>query len=312
MKKIERAKKKNARPATWTVFADIEGNHPDRAFYELYDSGYFTTKCSILGIVAEHLEEAREFFSKYGLELESNDPARLKLEIYFSEFQCFEAVFALLMAPFQPNPHCVYMSQYSSRVLKKQVDAYLRGDIASITVNKAQTKAELLDISVYSGFKPDESPETWGDNLESLAWFVDRMAHKYEGALEYNAYKHGLRVAYRGPSSFKISSNDAAATAQWESEDALWFLEVVGEEERQVLKQVTKHFDPGESWHNLHLMKAIIECILVTRLARLTPEPRGFVVRDFRGVDRSQVQRFRAKEFKFSLNVGESAGLGKA
>lgn len=272
----------------------------------MYDSGYFITKCGILGVVAEHLEEARSFFSQHGLDLEADDPARLKLDIYFSEFQCFEALFALLMAPFQPNPHCVYMIQYRTDKLKEQIDAYLNNDIASITSNRLQTKLEFLDSSVYSGFRPHESPETWGNNLESLAWHLDHLAHKYVGALEYNSYKHGLRVAYRGPSMFKFTSKDDDQSVQWESEDSLAFMEIVGKDDRRVLQLSTKHFDPEASWHNLHLMRAIIESIRVTRLARLTPDTQEFVVKDFRGVDREPVRRYREKEFKVSLHIGES------
>ena len=305
VKTTKSIQKKGATPPSWTVYADLEGNHPDRTFYDLYDSGYFTAKCGILGFIAEHLEEARSFFSPHDFELEDSDPARFKLEIYFSEFQCFEALFALLMAPFQPDPHCVYMSQYSPRNLKQQVDAYLRGDIASITMNRAQTKPEFLDLSVYSRFRSNESPETWGENLESLAWLLDRMAHKYTGALEYNSYKHGLRVAYRGPSVFKLSSEDDAQVVKWESEDSVWFMEVDGGADPPVLKQAIKHFDLEESWHNLHLMKAIIESIRVTRLARLIPGTQELVMKDFRGVDRSPVQKFWAKDFKFSLNIGK-------
>lgn len=168
VKKTKNQQKTGGPPPSWTLYPDLEGNHPDRTFYESYDSGYFTTKCGILGVIAEHLEEARSFFSQYDMQLEDHDPARLKLEIYFSEFQCFEALFALLMAPFQSDPHCVYMSQYSPRGLKEHVEAYLRGDIASMTSNRLQTKSEFLDFSVYSRLKLDESPETWQDNLESL------------------------------------------------------------------------------------------------------------------------------------------------
>lgn len=308
MKKAKDKQKKASTPPSWTIYNDLQGNHPDRTFYELYDSGYFTTKCSILGLIAEHFEEAKLFFSQHALELEDSDPARFKLEIYFSEFQCFEGLFALLMAPFQPAPHCIYMSGYNTKKLKEKVKQYLEDDIASMTMNRFQTKSEFLDLSVYSHFRPNESPETWGDNLESLAWLLDRMAHKYLGALEYNAYKHGLRVAYRGPSVFKISSEDDTQVAEWELEDSVWFMEVDGEAEPPVLKQVIKHFDPGESWHNLHIMKAIIESIQAARLARLTPGTQELVVKDFRGVDRGPVQKFWAKEFRFSLNVGEKLG----
>ena len=111
-----------------------------------------------------------------------------------------------------------------------------------------------------------------------------------------------------GQSEFKFASADNVESVEWESEDSLRFMKVVGEESRLVLKHVTKHFDLEESWHNLHPMKAIIESMQATRLARLIPATPEIVVKDFQGVDRSPVRKFWAKEFKFSLDKGERPG----
>lgn len=292
--------------SNWT-FRHPEGKDPDRLFYESFDTGMFTAKSSVLYLIVRQFDEAQEFFSQHELTLEEQDKARFKLEMYFAEFQCFEALFALLMAPFQSDPHCVYMCQYSSKKLREQVKAYLEGNVLSITNGMHKAETEFLSEAVYTGFVPKEEAEGWPDNLESLKWLFDRLAQKYKDGYEYNYFKHGLRVAYSGPKYFSITPTGAKEpVAKWETDDSIQFIEIDGTNPQQIaLKEVVKYFDPEESLHNLLLLEGIIASIKATRLARLSSEITEFVVKDFRGVDRDHVNRFRAKEFKFSIPIGE-------
>lgn len=294
--------------SNWTL-RHPDRKNPDQLFYEAFDPGMFTAKSSVLYVLVHQFDEAQAFFSQHELTLEEQDKARFKLEMYFAEFQCFEALFALLMAPFQADPHCVYMCQYSSRKLREQVEAYLKGDVLSITNGKHKTETEFLGEAVYSGFVPREEAEGWPDNLDSLRWLFHRLAQKYKDGYEYNYFKHGLRVAYSGPKYFSITPTGATApVAKWETEDSLLFWEIDGSNPQQLaLKEVIKYFDHEESHHNLHLLEGIITSIKATRLARMVPELKEFFVKDFRGVDKENVNRFRAKDFKFSIPIGEKS-----
>lgn len=290
----------------WSI-RHYEQKQPDLLFYDAYDTGFFTAKGSVLAKVIEHFDEAKEFFTPFGLYLEDKDKARFKLDLYFSEFQCFEALFALMMAPFQAEPHFIFMCKYNPRKLKEQLEAYLKGDIASITSGKIQTESDFMGESVYLGYKPDESPDKWPDNLDSLVWLFERLARRYVNALEYNSHKHGLRVFYNGPSSFGLSmTGHEEMMFRWESEDSIRFFEIDGTDPNLiVLNEVIKHFDLGENLHNLYLMEAMIETICTTRRAIRSPELKDFTIKDFRGVDKDNVNRFWARDFTYRIKIGE-------
>jgi len=263
----------------------------------------------LLHATLTHFTEAQSFYAQYGLDLEEKDKARLKLDMYFSEFHCFEAMFALMMAPFQPEPHCIYMCTYSARDIRQHADNYLAGNIASLTSNQYQTKCEFLSAAVYSHFNPSESTEAWQENLEDLARLLDRLAKKYSDALEYNFYKHGMRVSYGGPGSFKISSQEGNLEAQWDSDDSIRFMQIVGQGKEVTLRQTIKYFDPDESIHNVYLLEAIIKSMKATRLAKIIPNTHEFIVKDFRGVDKTRIEQFWAKDFSISLTVAKKEKL---
>ena len=99
------------------------------------------------------------------------------------------------------------------------------------------------------------------------------MAHKYVNGLEYNAYKHGLRVM-AGYAYFRMYFDENPnGGLHWASHDSLMFLELkdVGEGGLTVYK-TTKQFNPQESMDHILFMSCLLETIKSVRLARLKGE----------------------------------------
>ena len=99
----------------------------DYLFYEALDVDFLPSKAYLLYEIIKHFDEAKSFYAKFQVNLDSRDVERLSAEIYFTQFQQFEALFALLLAGFQELPHWLYLTQYRTSELKESVKAFMEG-----------------------------------------------------------------------------------------------------------------------------------------------------------------------------------------
>lgn len=274
----------------------------DVEFYEDYDPKFLISKAYVFAGMIRNIEKAKELFEQLEVEIEDKDVDRFNTEIYFAEFQLFEAVFALLLAPFQDESHWVFLTEYTTRHLKEMIEAYLANNITVLTGGKLQTPEEFLDISLFYGFKVEEPKDLWLRNLENIKLIFDRICLKYLRGLEYNAYKHGIRIM-TGPSYFRITQTDNPQVGyEWNSDHSVRFLEI--DRKKGVLQLSTKQFDPEESMLHMQVMTEMLTTIVSTRLTRWKglSQAKLLIIPEF---DQDFYKQGWAKEFKFSLKVGE-------
>jgi hypothetical protein len=252
----------------------------DLRFYQSFDNSFLLNKAETLLFIAENYEKYKEFAAENGGGEEGIDKKfaeTLRAEVHFTEFHQFEGFFALLIAMYQTLPHWLFLTTYETREIKEKVKALIEGDIKVVTNGQFDSVNDFLDLSVYAGFRSNapEKAEKWKTNLGNIAWMLKRMAEKYDEAIEYNSYKHGLRVL-TGHTYLRIHPSDNASGGfGFASDDSLRFLEVEkleGQDTYRVVSEVFKHFNPIESINHIGFMSAILETIKSTRLASLKGE----------------------------------------
>src|SRR5258706_724166 len=112
----------------------------------------------------------------------------------------FEGFFALLIAILPDLSHWIYLTTYATGEIKEAVKLFIRGDaeaLQELTGGKVTTYSQFVSEAVYTRTRPPEGPkkDNWNENLDNVAWLIKRMAERYtDGIVEYNAYKHGIRV----------------------------------------------------------------------------------------------------------------------
>lgn len=247
-------------------------------FYERYDEEFLLRKAKVIMSVVDNFDAVAK--SLIDNEDETEQEKRkyietLNAELHFSEFQQFEAFFALLIAIFQELPHWLYLTTYSTREIKQKVASFLEGDISSLTNGLVDNKSEFVNEAVYAQFRSDkeEVSQNWQTNIDNIIWVIERIANKYMSGTEFNAYKHGLRTM-TGPTYVRIfPTGEPEKGIKFESDDSLRFLELE-ELEKNVfeVKETFKHFNPLESISHIYFMSALLETIKSVRLARLRGE----------------------------------------
>src|SRR6266568_7052899 len=195
----------------------------DRRFYDGFDHKFLFRKAQTLMYLFDQKEQFKELVTKRDEQSENTGSEYLasqdiddkyfeglKAEVYFTEMHQFEGFFALLLALFQELPHWLYLTTYKTGEIKTAVQNFLDGQIKAITNNKVDNKKDFIIHAIYAGFPlSDENREV---TLENIGWFLERLGERYLEAVEYNAYKHGLRVL-TGPSQFSLRLNDANGVA---------------------------------------------------------------------------------------------------
>lgn len=186
----------------------------DRLFYTSFDENFLFNKALALICILENEERFRLQAAEY----KDIDPARindkffesLRAEIHFTEIHQFEGLFALLIATFQKLPDWVYLTAYTNIQMNKNIDLYIAGKLKELTEGKVETNREFILNAVYSSYAPQDNgqEDQWNINLDNITWLIRRMAERYvKGKVEYNSYKHGLRVM-TGESGFGFRKED--------------------------------------------------------------------------------------------------------
>jgi len=220
----------------------------------------------------------------------------------------FESFFALLLAYFHELPDWLYLRTYTTEEIKKAIQNYVDDNISAATNGAVSTREHFIIHAVYAGYYSDELKENneWNESVDNIDWFIKRAGQRYLEAAEYNGYKHGLRVL-TGHTWFKIRLNDAAGHPQGpgfvlgDSEDSLSFPELEDKGEGGLTAvEVTKHFNPKESFEYIEIMQLILDEVMRTRRARINKEPLERLHTIL--IDREKLQALR-KAFMFSLTV---------
>lgn len=233
----------------------------------------------------------------------------LRAQVYFIEMHQFESFFALLLSVFQKLPHWLYLTTYTTSEIKTAIEHYVAGNISAATNDVVNTVGEFVTYAVYAGFAPDEENKDsqWVESVEAIDWFIKRIGKRYlEAAPEYNGYKHGLRVL-TGHSRLTMWPNDADGNRQGQgfimgdSEDSVCYLALEDKGEGgETVSEVTKHFNPKESFEHIQIMQYILDELMRIRRARINKETIAYLQTIF--IDRERLQALR-KYFIFSLTI---------
>ncbi|HYT36100.1 MAG TPA: hypothetical protein VEL49_02895 [Ktedonobacteraceae bacterium] len=293
-----------------------------KRFYDSFDHKFLYRKAQTLmflvnererftKMVKQVEETSEEGTNKYLPSQDIDDKyfEGLRAEIYFIEMHQFEGFFALLLAVFQKLPHWLYLTTYGTTEIKTAIQHYVDGNISAVTNGAVNTVEDFVIHSVYAGFSPDEQDKDghWKESVEALDWFIKRAGKRYlEAASEYNGYKHGLRVL-TGHSKLAMWPNDAAGNPQGQgfvmgdSEDSVSFLTLEDKGEGgETVVEVTKHFNPKESFEHIQIMQLILDEVMRTRRGRINKDSLEYLQTIF--IDREELQALR-KYFTFSLTV---------
>jgi hypothetical protein len=294
----------------------IIGNGRDQnlRFYKGYDEHFLFNKVASFLYIFDEGEPAvqqieERLIAHGGAKLSERYLESIRAEVFFTALHQCETFFALLIAPFQPLPHWLYLTTYETKEIKQAVELIVVGKISDLIGGLITTMRDFIKVAVYSEVAPTDSQlaSRWDENIDNVAWLVTRIGKfflKYDRA--YNSYKHGLRVM-TGPYQISIGrqapNGGTAGPMQifQASEDSVTYLqkepvrEVDGEKEIPI-SEVTKAFNPFEATFYLAKMNQMLETIKVTRLAFLEGGKPVESINTFFGLDRSEVEQLERIE----------------
>lgn len=253
-------------------------NDLNLVFYSRYDENFLFNKALALWFICLDDETINEkfkgFISGYGMCGEDNDKRRLSLraEIYFTVFLQFEALFALLMAKFQTEPHWLYLTNYSTTEIKDQVKNFLSHDISRMTNGLVDTVEDFISQSVYANLVTPEndsnSVHAWQMNLRNIAYILKQIAQRYTDDLkEYNGYKHGLRITRSNDVQLQIPGMPPL-----KFEETIGYIDFADDAGNKATIEVVKTIAPEQSFYELYLMQRMLRIIKLFRLAELKNE----------------------------------------
>lgn len=233
----------------------------------------------------------------------------IRAEIFFTALHQCETFFALLIAPFQPLSHWLYLTTYETKEIKQAVELILAEKIDELTSGHLTTLQDFIKVAVYNEvMAADPEPaRRWDENIDNAAWLVKRIAaffFKYDRA--YNSYKHGLRVM-TGEHQIRmgLQSPNGAPTGPMHVvqhlEDSVTYLQKeparpIDGRQSIPISEVTKAFNPIEASFYLATMSKMLETIKATRLAFLKGGGPVESINTFFGLDRSEVEQLERFE----------------
>jgi len=295
---------KQAQPKTY--IANLTINELNAHFYDRYEPNFLFNKALTLHTITREREKfvhALASFDSYEeLKPYITDQyfEALRAELHFMETHQLEAFFALVLAAFQDKPHWLFLTEYTNAKIKTSVDHLLAGDIAALTSGMVTNERDFVTWAVYEGHRPDASE--WDTNLDNHWWILQRMAKRYRDAAdgaEYNAYKHGLRVMM-GPSFWSLGDPDAPLISN-ESPDSVTYLDMKRTDEGYLeLRQVTKQFDPEESFFYLDFIHHMLNTMTKLRRARYLGGVQNVVGHTILDLDKNDVAALSLKNASLS------------
>ncbi len=290
---------KQAKPKTYIVRGTI--NDINLRFYEAYDPAFLFNKALALHCITTDKDRFSNALSECeGAKPYLNDQyfGSLRAELHFLESHQFEAFFALMLAVFQDKPHWLYLTEYTNAQVKAAAQQFIDKEIVALTGGMLDNERAFAQWAFYYGQQPvdDALTDWWHRNLDNACWLVRRMATRYLTAPEYNAYKHGMRIIAR-PSLWSLNDPEDPENPiiiHQESEDSITYLDVrdIGEG-GLTLREVTKQFNPAESFYYLEQMYYMLLVMTKVRHAKLAgiEDLGNLPVRWFADLDKDSVER---------------------
>ena len=186
----------------------------------------------------------------------------------------FEALFALMLAQFQPLPHWIYLTEYKTDEIKKKAQLFADRDYGAVSNGSSDSQAGFVMHAVYPGVDPSTAnQQTWNESVSDIGWLIEEGAKRYLANPEYNAYKHGLRVL---PGSMTLmvgigSGKELKPVMNMAS--SVTYLERETAEEGIGFAEVTKEVKAEDAYQWILAMSSLAEMIKNVRLAGFRQTP---------------------------------------
>ena len=195
------------------LFLTIHQTPPaaDAVLYEGYDPLFLSKKAAILYGIYKNTGAFQACSESWDVRVEvSNEDLQsmLATELHNASFHQAAAMLALLLAEFQSRPDWVYLTSYGNADIKNAAKAIAAEEFGAITGGACTTGDEFVKAAVFAACDFSSAPEiaeAWGQSLKDISWLIHHVAEHLAAGLEYNAYKHGLRVVL-GSATLGVSS----------------------------------------------------------------------------------------------------------
>ena len=171
----------------------------DSAFYMHYDPLFLSRKANLLYSLHKNSDAFWTCAEPWNLHIEDKEQllTLIATELHMASFHQTEAMLAFLLCEFQNRPDWVYLTTYGNQEMKAAAKAITAGDFASITDGAATDAKQFIRAAVFAtwDFSNSDAGETWSRSIDDIAWLLGYVAERFSSGHEYNAYKHGLRIA---------------------------------------------------------------------------------------------------------------------
>jgi hypothetical protein len=246
------------------------------AFYEGYDPDFLAKKASALFAAYQNPKAFADFASLTGWPLDPGDSSffgALATELHCATFHQYEGMLALLLAEYQDRPDWVYLSSYGTKEIKDAAKAIVDERFEAVTNGANHTAEEFVATAVYATWKPTDVADTyesWRQSVRDVGWFIVHCAEMYIKGVEYNAYKHGLRVV---SGSAALAARSTAEASGFKTilamRHSLSYLDLDDTPEGYVAEEVTLELSPEYSYEHIRIAAGVLSTIRDMRIARL-------------------------------------------
>ena len=257
----------------------IDPNGLNLEFYQSYEWRFFISKAWVLYLALTQAEAFRSFVRAHSGDGEDGIDEQvlrnLEVELHCCAFQQFEALLALLLAAFQPQPHWLYLTVYTTAEIKEAAKNLKNGDFAKLTGGKCQDGRTFSQTAMYAGVRPEPALDLqkWTSSLDDVTWFLQMMSGRYLDAPEFNAYKHWLRVVSGGFSLHVALEGGESKTFSpvMQMPNSVSYLEFGGQMAHGEIevKRTTKEIRGIDAFNSIRIMTSIGEITRNCRLAIL-------------------------------------------
>lgn len=177
-------------------------------FYEFLDTDHILTKTHALCYAIQNATSihSNELDGLSNVEPDNEGQYKMRLinEIYFSVYQQFEFLYALMLAKFQSHPHWLFVKSYSNKQFDNWMTLYLKGEIEQMIEDIAGEKisptiassSDFINYALYEGHNMKEVDKgVWEEHLLVIDKFLRHLCKMYQKRDVYNSFKHGLRFS---------------------------------------------------------------------------------------------------------------------
>ena len=283
----------------------------DIAFYREYAYQHWLYKMTVLYNLIKNFQTSNLNLVYEEDELHGPTPdaeylAFLKLELHFLYFQMIEALFKLIESVICNNGNFweTYTSSLKQDKALSDTISKLAGDESLLeefkkNVSFAGNNTSLLQYIFYYTSKCEITEELEAESLNNICKLIHRFAIDYSDQMEYQAYKHGLRLYHTHASMTLRNEKTGISHPVLDNSEMLVFFK----NGKTGLMKINRTFSFEHDYKKCQIVYELIKNIMLSRRSEHMPEFLNKAVKlmFYPVLDLSDI--FESKtEFTFRLN----------